>query len=207
MQIADDPSSDPGLHSDGSGRDPAPIAADENRARALSMVFLRDVSFPFVLTRALLAIVAVISTAALPLSPWIPSSWVRPGVLPVLDAFSHWDGLRYVDIALSGYGTADPTTVAFFPLYPLLMRAGAMLTGSVTLQSLEIWGIVISNLCLLIAAGLLVALCRMEFGKAVASRAAWYLLIFPTSLFLSAIYAESLFLALSLGSVLAARRG
>ncbi len=180
---------------------------DRARARAAWLVFVRDVFFPFVVTRLLLGIVAIIATAALPLSPWIPASWLRPGLLPVLDAFSRWDGLHYVDIAQSGYGATDPTNVAFFPLYPLLMRGGATLTGSVTVQSLELWGIVISNACLLIAASLLVALCRMEFGHRVASRAAWYLLIFPTSFFLSAIYAESLFLALSIGSVLAARRG
>lgn len=174
--------------------------------RAHAQAFLLDVVVPFATTRLVLGIVAIIATAALPLSPWIPASFIRPGVLPVLDAFSRWDGLRYVEIAQNGYSGSDPTSVAFFPLYPLLMRAGATLTGSVTAQTLEVWGLVISNLSLLIAAGLLVALARLDFDAAVASRAAWFLLIFPTSFFLSSIYAESLFLALSVGSLLAARR-
>lgn len=180
---------------------------DPARPVALSIAFLRDVAFPFAITRLLLAIVAVIATAALPLSPSIPAVWVRPGVLPVLDAFTHWDALHYVDIAQRGYTAGDPTSVAFFPLYPVLMRAAATLTANVTPQALEVWGIVISNVCLLIAGGLLIALCRLDFGTTGASRAAWYLFIFPTSFFLSAVYAESLFLALSLGAVLSARRG
>jgi hypothetical protein len=35
----------------------------------------------------------------------------------------------------------------------------------------------------------------------------WYLMVFPTSFFLSAAYGESLFLALSVGAILAGRRG
>jgi hypothetical protein len=46
---------------------------------------------------------------------------------------------------------------------------------------------------------------RIEEGHAVALRAAWFLLIFPTAFFLHIGYTEALFLALALGSFLAAR--
>src|SRR5262249_6051551 len=47
----------------------------------------------------------------------------------------------------------------------------------------------------------------LDFSTAVSRRAAWFLFIFPTSYFLHFGYAESLLLALALGSILAARMG
>jgi hypothetical protein len=47
----------------------------------------------------------------------------------------------------------------------------------------------------------------MEWGDAVANRAVWYLLIFPTAIFGSAIYSESLFLLTTIGAYYFAKRG
>jgi Gpi18-like mannosyltransferase len=176
------------------------------RARAAILDFLRDVAYPFALTRLVLVAVAMLASAALPISPWVPRDWARPVIAPALDAFARWDGLHYVGIAANGYSAADPESAAFFPLYPLAMRAVAALFGGPTPQVLEVAGILISNACLLAAAVLLISLARLDFGRDVATRATWCLFVFPASFFLSAIYAESLFLALSLGSMLAARR-
>jgi hypothetical protein len=167
---------------------------------------LRDVALPFVATRALLAFVGVLSIAALPISPWVPSAWTRPVAGSLFDAFARWDGLRYLTIAAGGYPAADPTRAAFFPLYPLLVRSVGTLAGATAGPNLEIVAVIVSNVALLAAALALVALCRLDFGERAASRSAWYLLLFPTSFFLSAVYADSLFLALSLGAMLFARR-
>ncbi len=48
---------------------------------------------------------------------------------------------------------------------------------------------------------------RLDFDRATAARAVLYLLVFPTTLFLSAVYAESLFLALTVAAFYHARRG
>src|SRR5207302_5745906 len=49
---------------------------------------------------------------------------------------------------------------------------------------------------------------RLETGRAsIARRSVWLLALFPASLFFSAVYTEALFLALSVGAFLAARRG
>lgn len=175
------------------------------RPRWLSWA-LRDVALPFVITRALLAFVGVLSIAALPISPWVTSVWTRPVAGPLFDAFSRWDGFNYLAIAAKGYPVSDPSSAAFFPLYPLLARSLAVLTGGASGPGLEIAALIVSNVALLAAVTALIALCRLDYGAGVASRAAWYLLLFPTSFFLSAVYAESLFLALTLGAMLCARR-
>src|SRR5260370_37231972 len=45
--------------------------------------------------------------------------------LPFLDAWIRWDARWYETIALHGYSFSEraQSSVAFFPLYPLLMRA------------------------------------------------------------------------------------
>ena len=75
-------------------------------------------------------------------------------------------------------------------------------TGALWLAALAV-----SFTALVAALGYLVALARIELGHGAARRSATYLLVFPTTLFLSAAYPESLFLALSLGSFYHARRG
>src|SRR6202011_4470518 len=49
--------------------------------------------------------------------------------LPFLDAWIRWDARWYETIALHGYSFTEraQSSVAFFPLYPLLMRAFAWL--------------------------------------------------------------------------------
>ena len=47
--------------------------------------------------------------------------------------------------------------------------------------------------------------CKLDYDSAVALRSVWFFLIFPTAYFLHVGYSESLFMALALASVLAAR--
>jgi hypothetical protein len=62
-------------------------------------------------------------------------------------------------------------------------------------------GVIVSNLALLLAAWLLRDLARGEMGDEAAERSVWLLLAFPTSFFLSAVYAESTMLAALLGAI------
>src|SRR5439155_19677327 len=50
-------------------------------------------------------------------------------------------------------------------------------------------------------------LVAIDHGAAAGTRAALYLLVFPTSVFLAVVYPESLLIALSIGAVYHARRG
>jgi len=181
------------------------VASMASRVRP-SRWLMRDVALPFVVTRVLLAMTGLVAAATLPLSPYVPRDWTVPGLSSLVDAFSRWDALHYVHIAADGYAANDISNAAFFPLYPILVRASGMVIGRSDLPTLYLLAVLVANVALFVAAALLVMLTRLDFDGATASRASWYLLVFPTSLFLSAGYAESLFLALSVGAMLAARR-
>ena len=113
--------------------------------------------------------------------------------------FARWDSVWFLAIAGDGYG--DGAREAFFPLYPLLARiAGA------PLQSNLLGGIAISTLALAVALVLLHRLVALDFGRPVARNAVLVTALFPMSFFFSAVYSESLFLALSVGAIYAARR-
>jgi hypothetical protein len=110
---------------------------------------------------------------------------------------ARWDSVWYLAVAHSGYG-ADPARAAFFPLYPLLLRA---------LGSDVVAGVLLSIACLTVATLLLHRLTAVELGPEAAGPAVLALALFPGSLYCSMVYSEALFLALSLGAVYAARTG
>jgi hypothetical protein len=117
---------------------------------------------------------------------------------------SRWDTGFYLSIASEGYKYQGVTlpSVAFFPLLPLLIRAGTELVGNALIA-----GIIITNTALLGATMLLYRLVDEEWGASIASRTIWYLLIFPTSFFGSVIYSESLFLCCTIGALYLFRKG
>src|ERR1700722_819335 len=111
-----------------------------------------------------------------------------------------WDSIWYLQIAHDGYRSAQEAS--FYPLYPLLIRVGSLLTGS-----LVIAGLLVSSSAMFAALVIVRRLTELELG-ATAARATVLLIAFsPMALFLSAVYTESLFLALSAGTFYAARRG
>ncbi|MCA9971433.1 MAG: hypothetical protein KC425_14505 [Anaerolineales bacterium] len=159
----------------------------------------------FVATRVGIALVAYLAVPLIAESASPPPYHLRGTDNVLLDVFgSRWDTGFYVSIVEEGYVyEADPfPSVPFFPLLPLLMRAALPLTGDAVVA-----GILVSNLALLLAAILFYHLVLAGWGTAVADRAVWYLLIFPSAFFGSAIYTESLFLLTAIGALYSARRG
>lgn len=137
--------------------------------------------------------------------PTAPDSLLRPyqGVEPiiggwaglVLGVWQRFDTLWYLKIATQGYSPEDGSTV-YFPLYPLLIRAG----GKILLGNHLLAALIISNLAYI---GLLFYLYRLTtllFEEETARRTASYLAIFPTAFFFLAGYTESLFLLLTLAA-------
>lgn len=126
-----------------------------------------------------------------------------------LSPLARWDAVWYLRIAHAGYGggpagAAGPQA-AFFPLYPLTVRLVAGLStspGALLVAAYAVsWG------AFAVAATLLYRLVQLDFGARVARLAVLLLAVFPAALYFGAPYSESLFLALSLGAFLAARRG
>ncbi|HZL65084.1 MAG TPA: mannosyltransferase family protein, partial [Thermoleophilia bacterium] len=161
---------------------------------------------PFALLAAVLSRVAVLLAGFL----WVSSHGVMHVSLVIrdpryaealhgvagrlIDPWAHWDGVWFVRIATTGYAHAHST--AFFPLYPLLMRALAPMTGG----NYVIAGIVISLVSYGVAMVLLYKLAKGLFG---ATAAAWTVALiswFPTSVVFSAVYSESLFLMLTVAA-------
>ena len=125
-----------------------------------------------------------------------------PTVWNIAQQWMQWDASHYVRIAVEGYAVG-PGYPAFFPLYPLLIRAGdAVLPGNAVISS---W--VVAHLCAFGALAILYRLAEHEFGRKVAQRTVLYLALFPTGFFLLAPYNTSLFLMLMVGTLYAARRG
>jgi len=113
--------------------------------------------------------------------------------------FARWDSVWFLAIADGGYG--DSGREAFFPLYPLVVRLAGALVGSPLVA-----GVLVSTGLLFVALVLLHRLVALDFDRAVARNAVLVTALFPMSFFFSAVYSESLFLALSVGAVYAARR-
>jgi Mannosyltransferase (PIG-V) len=111
-----------------------------------------------------------------------------------------WDSIHYLSIAEQGY--TSPTSTPFFPFYPLLVRALGFVLGSDPVA-----GIVISLVAFWVALSLLHRLTALELGARAADSTVVLLAFAPLSFFFSAVYTESLFLAVSVGSLYAARRG
>jgi hypothetical protein len=91
--------------------------------------------------------------------------------------------------------------IVFYPLYPWLVRVCSFVLGDYLLSAFFVSAVAS------VAAGLLLyRLAKLDEAEAAARAAVFFMLAFPTAYFLHAGYTESLFLALSLGSFLAARR-
>jgi hypothetical protein len=124
-----------------------------------------------------------------------------------MNLWSHWDGEHYVTLALGGYlNPPEDVSPAFFPLYPLLVRFFAELFGGpISREALSVWGPLISLLFLPFALYFVYQVALDDWGHRVARGTVLALAFFPTTFFLNAAYTESLFLALSAGSVWAVR--
>ena len=87
--------------------------------------------------------------------------------------------------------TGAQGTVTFFPLYPLLVK---LVAGPI--HNIYLAGVLVSNGALLAALAFMYGLARREYDDETAGRAVFYLAAAPTAVFFSAMYTESLFVAL-----------
>ncbi len=162
-----------------------------------------------------LALLVLGSRALVALIGWLSPLIVAKGKFQIgepdfLGGFTRWDATWFLAIADRGYSYTEGvmTTVAFFPLYPLLVHLGGWLPGGTVAA-----GFLLSNLALFGAAVLLWQLLERDAAEGDAalapgdgSRAVRLLLFGPVSFFFSIIYSEATFLFLVLACLCAARR-
>jgi hypothetical protein len=166
------------------------------------------------LTLGLKLVVLVIGALAY---AWLSGGFDARGALEV---WNRWDAPHYLDIVVFGYRAVDtgdligpngyrsvypgdlPLYIVFYPLFPWAATVVNALVGDPLISAL-----VVATVASLFVAPLMYRLVRIDEEPGVALRAAWFLLVFPTAYFLHIGYTESIFLALVLGSFLAARTG
>jgi hypothetical protein len=114
---------------------------------------------------------------------------------------ARWDTGWYLGVASDGYAwnPGRPTqqqNIAFFPLYPMLMRYGALFFGRETMWT----GVLIAWLSFLGALVYLFRLAREKLGDDGASFGIALLACYPFALFYSTAYTEALFLLTMAGA-------
>jgi hypothetical protein len=150
---------------------------------------VRDVAVTFFTTR--IAIIVIAELASMTIGQR-PGQHVAESTNPLLAVWGRWDAVHYLDIARRGYIGTD---VAFFPLYPGLIRILGRVIGNDLVA-----GLLISNLSLFFGLLFFYKLVEHQYTRAVAHRAIFYVSIFPTAIFFSAVYTESIFFALTVAS-------
>jgi hypothetical protein len=150
---------------------------------------VRDVGITFIVTRLPLIAIAEIAAVAIGQRP---GTHYAASTNPLLAVWGRWDAEHYIGIARNGYSGTEP---AFFPLFPLLIRIVGAFTGSKLIA-----GLLIANACSFLGLLYLYKLIEHEYNRHVAQRATFYIAIFPTAIFFSAVYSESLFVFLTVAT-------
>jgi hypothetical protein len=160
---------------------------------------LRYIFLLFLSTRLGLTLIGVVSRSILELQSgkeynmWSQQLW--------LDLWGVWDSFWYIDIAEQGYSDvgrnpldSNQANYAFFPLYPLLMRGLGMILGN----DYFLAGVIISNLCLLVACYFLCKLVQLNSDRETSLRSVKFLLLSPTAFIFSGVFTESLYVMLAI---------
>jgi hypothetical protein len=160
----------------------------------------------FAATRLVLFAIGVFAVSRMPINAVEARGFhLPPQPHTFLEAWARYDACWYVAIAEDGYrgpiGPYGDMRPAFFPLFPALVT---MVTPLVHTPLLA--GLIVSNACYLAFLFLLWQIVRLDWTMEVTRRTVWIYLLFPSTVFLSGVYSESLLLALTTGALLAARR-
>lgn len=182
----------------GADASPSPVEAETSR--------WPEWVFPIV---AFLAVAAAVWTVALLAASFLPHQAGDPaaagyGSNRLVDTWVHWDGSWYDRIARHGYwytpGQQSP--VAFWPSYPLVLRAGGLVVDNIYLV-----GIAVTFISGFVAAVLFHRWCRLRFSLAAANTALVMLLLYPFAWYLfGPVYADAFCLAAAIGAFLALER-
>jgi len=154
---------------------------------------------------AVAVVLWTVATLSVALLPW--SSHPRVGYFrgqPWFEAWVHWDAGWYREIANHGYSytPGHQSPVAFFPAYPLAMRAGGAVIGSPLLA-----GILLTLACGAAVASMLWTWFRDHMSPTAAMVALALFLVYPYAFYLyGVVYADALFITALVGAFLLLER-
>lgn len=108
----------------------------------------------------------------------------------LLNEYLKWDANNYQRIAIGGYTYhtegGEFTTLAFFPLYPWIIRVVSLMLKNEIISGIIVSGLLYSGACCY-----LYRLVAIDYNQATAIRALVYISVFPHSLFLGVMMNES----------------
>ena len=168
--------------------------------RYCALVFLGLRLLTLVLGLAVVAAIPPLDPVGVP--GWPANPLPDPGWHNAFTAWERFDALWFLRIADSGYGSADGSA-AFFPLYPMAVRAVSLVLGGHPFGA----SVIVSNAAFLAALVVTFLLTAAEFGERRARTTVLLIAFFPTSYFFLMPYSESLFLLLAVTAFWGARRG
>lgn len=165
---------------------------------------MKQIISAFFIWRLFLFVIAGISPVFIPefgaRFPYYEERLINTGLPHFIWSFGNFDGVHYLGIAKNFY--SDQYTQAFFPLYPLLIKAFSYITFNLFEEKhrLLISALLISNLAFLTALIIFYKLISETYNKNIANWSSLFLLTFPASFFFGSIYTEGLFLLLIIAS-------
>ena len=130
----------------------------------------------------------------------IPPLADQGAAFPLVGVWQRWDACWYSKIAAFGYEPAE-LSVTFWPLFPILTGGVARVIGG----SVALAGLIVSGIAYVAAMVGLYRLVARDVDEEIARRTMVLLTIFPSAFFLFAPFTESLFLALAVWTIVAAR--
>jgi len=144
--------------------------------------------------RVFSALLAFYANVVFPL--YQPEQFTMSGkTSPFWDAFARYDSGWYFNIARNGYRyvAGGRGNIAFFPVYPLLMRYVGRAFGR-RAGDLYLGGIVVSWVAFVLAMVVMFSLARLDLPRRRAERAVLLTAIFPFAFFYGVVYTEAVFL-------------
>jgi Gpi18-like mannosyltransferase len=159
----------------------------------------------FLLTRFLLLAVGFFSHNMMLENNDKPSDVYHYSQNRLIDMWCRWDCRYYISIATSGYSSpyvpGSDSNYPFSPLFPMIASIFGLLF------SFPLAGILVSNTCLFLSLIFLYKLVMIDHSEKAAELSVLFLLVFPTSFFLSSVYSESTFLLFTIAAFYYARKG
>ncbi len=168
--------------------------------------FLQYILFPFLSTRLGLLLISFYASGNYLANPtyqkYVDRGFFLTRIFPI-DIFARWDSAAYFSIITRGYSPSSDirtvySNIAFFPLYPYLVKSFGWLGIHLPDGFYVAFGVLLSNLFFVAAGVLLFRLITIDLGfsEIAAGRTIGLLIFFPTSFIFSSFYTESLFLLL-----------
>ncbi len=144
-----------------------------------------NITYIFIIWLVSLLLISIFGFSTLPHSGYFGNDFWK--------SLANWDGGHFLGIAQVGY--SQKFQYAFFPLYPLTIKALNQVTGNY-----QVAAIFVSVIAAFFGVQLLYKLLILDFEKKIAEKAVLAFLFFPTSFYLLTAYSESLFFFLTISA-------